>query len=64
MLIPSAGLSVSTRLGGPVDAVLLRSTPAALFERMVPFLILFATVLFTVQGPIQKRLRGASAANI
>lgn len=50
-------LSISSLVGGGVGALLLRSTPAALFDRLVPFLILFATVLFTVQAPIQKRLR-------
>jgi uncharacterized protein len=50
-------LSISSLVGGGVGAMLLRSTPAALFDRLVPFLILFATVLFTVQAPIQKRLR-------
>jgi uncharacterized membrane protein YfcA len=50
-------LSVSSLIGGGIGAMLLRSTPAALFERLVPFLILFATVLFTVQAPIQKMIR-------
>jgi uncharacterized membrane protein YfcA len=50
-------LSVSSLIGGGVGAILLRSTPAALFERLVPFLILFATVLFIVEGPIQRKLR-------
>jgi len=35
-------------------------TLAAVFERMVPFLILFATLLFTVQAPIQRRLSTVS----
>ena len=52
-------LSVSSLIGGGIGAILLRSTPATLFDRLVPFLILFATVLFTVQAPIQKRLREA-----
>src|SRR5690349_6424368 len=50
-------LCVSSLMGGGVGAMLLRSTPAALFEKLVPFLILFATVLFTIQAPIQKKLR-------
>src|SRR5690348_9812157 len=37
-------LCVSSLLGGGVGALLLRSTPAALFDRLVPFLILFATI--------------------
>ncbi|HUN87810.1 MAG TPA: sulfite exporter TauE/SafE family protein [Terriglobales bacterium] len=43
-------------LGGIVGALLLRLTPTHTFDRIIPFLILFATVLFTVQGPIQRRL--------
>jgi uncharacterized membrane protein YfcA len=60
-------LAVSSLAGGGLGALLLRFTPAAVFEHLVPFLIFFATALFTVQGPIQKRLRersgkGAKAA--
>jgi uncharacterized membrane protein YfcA len=43
--------------GGALGALLLRITPASLFDHLVPFLILFATVLFTIQAPIQARLR-------
>src|SRR5262245_37916823 len=48
-------LSVSSLIGGGLGAILLRSTPAALFERLVPFLILLATILFIAEGPIQRR---------
>jgi uncharacterized membrane protein YfcA len=51
-------LCVSSLLGGGIGALLLRFTPSSWFERMVPFLILFATLLFTVQGPVQKRWKG------
>jgi uncharacterized membrane protein YfcA len=54
-------LSVSSLIGGGVGAILLRSTPASLFERLVPFLILFATILFMVQAPIQRKLKERSA---
>jgi uncharacterized protein len=50
-------LSVSSLIGGGVGAILLRSTPAPLFERLVPFLILLATILFMLERPIQKKLR-------
>jgi uncharacterized membrane protein YfcA len=50
-------LAIACVAGGAVGALLLRITPASLFDRLVPFLILFATVLFTVQAPIQARLR-------
>ena len=45
-------------LGGLVGAVLLLHTPPAAFGAMVPFLILFATVLLAVQEPISRWLRG------
>lgn len=35
--------------GGLLGSVLLTRTPAALFDRLVPYLILFATVLFTAR---------------
>ena len=56
-------LSLSSLIGGGLGAMLLRSTPAAVFQHLVPFLILFASVLFTVQGPIQKKLRQRSGAD-
>ena len=56
-------LSISSLIGGGIGAILLRSTPAMLFERLVPFLILFATILFIAEGPIQKNLRNRSGTN-
>jgi uncharacterized protein len=53
-------LAVPSILGGAVGAILLRMTPTATFDRLVPFLILFATLLFLVQGPIQSWLRKRS----
>jgi uncharacterized membrane protein YfcA len=50
-------LAIACLAGGGAGALLLRITPASLFDRLVPFLILFATILFTVQAPIQARLR-------
>ena len=50
-------LAIPSLAGGILGAILLRRTPASLFEHLVPFLILFATLLFTVQAPIQKRLQ-------
>jgi uncharacterized membrane protein YfcA len=46
-------------LGGLVGALLLLRTDAGTFARMVPFLILFATVLFATGEPISRRLRRA-----
>jgi hypothetical protein len=48
---------VSGMFGGLFGAVLLRLTPSTLFDRLVPYLILFATVLFMVQEPIQRRIK-------
>lgn len=49
MIVPSL-------LGGIVGAILLRWTPTATFDRMVPFLILFATLLFMAQETVQRKL--------
>jgi uncharacterized membrane protein YfcA len=38
--------------GGILGAVLLLQTPAPIFEWLVPWLILFATALFALSGPI------------
>jgi len=56
-------LSISSLIGGGLGAILLRSTPAALFERLVPFLIFFATILFITEAPIQKKLRERRGTN-
>ncbi len=37
-------------IGGLLGALLLTKTPAGTFERLVPFLLLFATVLFMAQN--------------
>ncbi len=44
-------------LGGILGALLLNRTPPAVFDALVPFLILFATLLFMIQEPVQKRLK-------
>jgi uncharacterized protein len=50
-------LTIPSFIGGAGGAFLLRITPPAVFDRLVPFLLLFATVLFTAQGPIQRHLK-------
>ena len=50
-------LGLTSVIGGAVGAWLLIWTPSPVFADLVPFLILFATVLFMVQGEINKRLR-------
>jgi uncharacterized membrane protein YfcA len=49
--------SVPSLAGGVLGAVLLLRTPSGTFARLVPFLILFATLLLAVQEPISRRLR-------
>ena len=41
-------------LGGLVGSILLTRTREAVFVRMVPFLILFATILFVAQGAFRR----------
>jgi uncharacterized protein len=50
-------LGLTSVVGGAVGAWLLIWTPSPTFARLVPFLILFATVLFMTQGTITRRLR-------
>lgn len=54
-------LAIPAVLGGLAGALLLRRTPAQIFAHLVPFLILFATVLFALQAPVQRRLRARAA---
>ena len=56
-------LSVSSVFGGALGAILLRSTPHALFRHLVPFLILFATIVFMAETPIEKKLRERGGRN-
>jgi uncharacterized membrane protein YfcA len=55
-------LTVPSVAGGIGGALLLRSTPPTVFDRLVPFLILFATVLFMFQERVQQRLHSTHAA--
>jgi uncharacterized membrane protein YfcA len=50
-------LGITSVVGGAVGAWLLIWTPSLTFARLVPFLILFATLLFMAQGSINRRLR-------
>ena len=50
-------LGITSVIGGALGAWLLIWTPSATFARLVPFLILFATLLFMAQGTINRRLR-------
>jgi len=50
-------LGAVSLVGGGVGAWLLIVTPSPTFARLVPFLILFATVLFMLQTPVNRWLR-------
>ncbi len=50
-------LGVISVIGGAIGAWLLIWTPSPTFKRLVPFLILFATLLFMAQGSINRWLR-------
>lgn len=54
-------LLIPSLIGGLIGGILLRYTPPATFAALVPGLILFAVILFALQEPIQRRLRGAQA---
>ena len=55
-------LAVPSFIGGVVGAVLLLATDNATFAKLVPYLILLATVLFMVQEPLSRGLRRRTAA--
>ena len=52
-------LIVPSLAGGLLGALLLRWTSSATFDRLVPWLILFATILLTAQDPVQRLLKTA-----
>jgi uncharacterized membrane protein YfcA len=54
-------LALPSLLGGAIGSWLLLRTPARSFAALAPFLVLFATALFLVQGALAKR-RAARAA--
>ncbi len=47
-------LFLPSLLGGAIGAILLLKTPVRSFQRLAPFLILFATVLFMLQGAVAR----------
>ncbi len=48
--------------GGAVGAVLLLVTPEATFTRMIPYLLLLATVIFATSDLLRRALRGSAEA--
>src|SRR5271157_5416418 len=55
-------LLLPSLVGGLAGAWMLRYTPPAIFDRLVPFLILFATFLFMAQEAVQGLLKTAGTA--
>jgi hypothetical protein len=56
-------LIITSIIGGTLGALLLLNTPQTMFIGLLPYLLLTATLLFTLSGPITKRLRLHSLAN-
>jgi len=54
-------LSTVSVIGGYLGARVLLNTPQTTFKQMVPFLLLFATLLFTFGSPIMARMRARRA---
>jgi uncharacterized membrane protein YfcA len=50
-------LGLVSLAGGVVGTALLIMTPTLTFARLVPYLILFATILFTLQEPVSRWLK-------
>ena len=55
-------LLVPSVVGGLAGAWLLRFTPPALFDRLIPYLLLFATLLFMSHGLVQRWMKSDVAA--
>ena len=55
-------LILPSLFGGALGAVLLLQTPVKAFEHLAPFLILFATALFMLQGIVTQWTGGPHAA--
>ncbi len=53
-----ATLLLPSLLGGLVGSVLVLATPEKSFERLAPFLILFATLLFLLQSAVSRVIGG------
>jgi uncharacterized membrane protein YfcA len=56
-------LIVPSLIGGIIGAVLLVLTPTDVFDRLIPLLILFATLLFMLQEPVQRIIKTGGKAH-
>lgn len=63
--LPTAtyALIVPSLIGGIIGAVLLVLTPTDVFDRLIPLLILFATLLFMLQEPVQRVIKTTGKAH-
>jgi len=52
-------LAIPSLIGGLLGAYLLKLTPSTVFDRLVPYLILFATILFMMNEPIQRKVKSS-----
>ncbi|MBV9949279.1 MAG: sulfite exporter TauE/SafE family protein [Myxococcales bacterium] len=55
-------LGLAALIGGLAGSVLLLRTSDSAFVALVPWLLLFATLLFSFAGPVQRRLKGVRAS--
>ncbi len=55
-------LSLLGILGGITGSLLLTNTPASVFDKVVPFLVLTATILFMIQEPLSRWQKARAAA--
>ncbi len=60
----SVGFAIPSLLGGGIGAFLLLRTPPSRFAAIVPWLVLVATTIFTLQPPIMRRVRARRAARV
>jgi uncharacterized membrane protein YfcA len=56
-------LIITSVVGSIIGAQLLLGTQEATFARLVPYLLLLATLIFAVSGPLTRRLRARQAAH-
>jgi uncharacterized protein len=56
-------LFLPSLIGGTIGSILLLRTPEKLFAALAPLLILFATVLFMIQGALSRRSPQRSVSN-
>lgn len=54
-------LGITSLIGGGIGGALLILTPSQTFAKLVPFLILFATLMFMLQNTITRRLNLSSS---